>query len=153
MKHKTHEAAASLQLHPFDLMLYLAEMGAELDDVWPEIDKTLVDAIRGQNWKKFGSGAGGTAIQEPVTTEHEVSISAVQVIEKLWRKHHWATNTISIETLRAHHCQHVENLDEAIAELVRSGLLLARQHDGPYSLNSKRKSEIERIVNAALKSN
>jgi hypothetical protein len=154
MKIKTHEAARSLKLHPFELMLYLAEMEVGIEDVWPEIDQDIIDTIRAQDWTKFCKIDGGRSdrIQQIVPeSKFKVSPSASQVILKLWRKGHWGVNAISIETLRAHHCQHVPNLDEALDELSRKGYLHSPQgNNGRHSLNPSRKAEIDRIANSML---
>jgi hypothetical protein len=153
MKRRTHAGAAALGVHPLNLLIYLAHLGAPLEQVWPEIDEEWIDAVRGLDWRKFRQPsdegrvrgledhAGGKLVNVPTISE-----GAAQVVGKLWRKRYWGNNAVSWDTLRNHFCRHVRDLEEAVRELIVSGYLVPEGAKGPYSLNSARKGEIERIA-------
>jgi|ERR1035441_3210250 hypothetical protein len=155
MKKRTTDAARSLQLHPFNLMLHLVEINASFEDVWPEIDDDWVETVRGQDWSKFGNKAAqARGLSETTKNKHHtdlgVSKEAAKVIEKLYRQKKWGKEAVGMDTLRNHYCQQVHALKEVIEELVQKELVLSPQSDGPYSLNPKSKGDIERIVNLVI---
>jgi hypothetical protein len=142
-------------LHPFNLMLYLAELDVSFEEAWPEIEDTWVEAVRSQDWHRFGSKIAGhaEASQDAQHLDLGVTNAAAQVIEKLWRGKRWGRDSVRLETLRKHYCRHVDDLESAIDELVRKELLLSEGKHGPYSLNSKHKQEIDRIANVMVNPN
>lgn len=46
MRCPLHEAAARLGLHPANLMIRLAEIGAPFHEIWPEIDQHWLDRLQ-----------------------------------------------------------------------------------------------------------
>ena len=155
MKRRTHEAAAVLGVHPLNLVPYLLELGVSFEAAWPEIEEDWVEAVRGLDWKRFrhpeGEVEGPAGHSEaPPAGMPSVSESAAQVVEKLWRQRHWGHNTVSWDTLHNHLCQHVRGLEEAVRGLILRGYLVAERPRGPYSLNSAKKGEIERIARARV---
>ena len=54
MKRALSDAAKELDLHPANLMLEISGMGAEFEDIWPQIDETWTDTVKQQDWEKFG---------------------------------------------------------------------------------------------------
>lgn len=150
MKRPTREAARCLGLHPANLLLHLASMGAEFVDVWPEVEDAWIDEIRRQDWSRFGLLAGteeGPAPPPPPALG--VGEAAAKVLAKLVHKKTWGSNTVGLDTLRNHWCQSVAGLDAALDELLRIGYLRGEGPRGPYSLNQSLSREIERIAQAA----
>src|SRR5215831_17709652 len=102
MKRRTHEAAAELGLYPLNFMLYLARLGAPLDEVWPEISDEWIQAVRGLDWKKFRRPSDERRPENPQVdaTGRAVSVQtmsdgAAQLVEKLWRKRYWGEKAVS----------------------------------------------------------
>ncbi len=153
MKRPTTEAARSLGLHPANLLLYLAGMGAEFGDVWPEVDDVWIDELRRQNWDRFGrpaaSSSGATPPPPPPPASLGVSEAAAKVIAKLNHKRFWGSHTVNHEVLRNVFCQSIEGFDDALEELLQKGLLRNEGRRGPYSLNESHSKEIERIALAS----
>jgi hypothetical protein len=153
MKRRTTDAARSLKLHPFNLMLHLVEVDASFEEVWPEIDDDWVEAVRGQDWHKFGSkttqAENLSEIKNKQQADLGVSMDAAKVIEKLWRQKKWGKDSVSMETLR-HYCHQVHALKEVVEEIVQKELVLSPQSDGPFSLNPKHKGDIDRIANLVI---
>lgn len=155
MKKPINEVAKSLGLHPFNLMLYLADMDYPLEEIWPEIEETWIEGVRSKHWDRFGHLAGGAkAVSPPRSddrqTEPGLSASAVQVLIKLSRKRHWGHNTVSFDTLRNHYCQHVTGIEDALQELQENGFVIAAGKSGPFSLDPGQKGAIETMVQTFL---
>ncbi len=159
MKQPTHEAARSLGLHPANLTLYLVEMGFSFNDVWPEIEEHWVDAVRSGDWQRFGRrppvGANPETIPERDQERLELPINqnAALVIEKLWRNDKWGNACVSVESLQRHTRLQSHQLDLAIKDLIQKGLLISQGSSGPYSLNTRKRAEIERIAELMINRN
>ena len=156
MKRSANQAARSLGLHPANLMLYLAEMGASFEDVWPEVDDCWIEAVKATDWHKF-AGRKPALVPPPEgvpeahpPSELEVSSDAGLVLEKLWRHSKWGDVSIGREGIEKLTHTHAERLDGAIQELLKRDLLLSQGRFGPYSLNPSKGSEVERIAKAML---
>lgn len=153
MKQPTHEAARSLGLHPANLMLYLAKMGAPLNEVWPEIDDDWIEAVRSEDWRRFGrkNPASTNAAITPEQLELPIDENAGLIIEKLWRNDKWGNAYVSVESIRKHTGLHGHQLDLAIKELTQKGFLIDQGSSGPYSLNTGKRAEIELIANLMVR--
>ena len=156
-----HDAASRLGIHPTEFALEMANLTEALEDFWPEGDEGMVETIgvmRGQRlgkhpgWRRPADAAAGMARPE-ASVQHQLSVSegAGQVIEKLWRKKHWGSHFVSIATLSNHYCQQVENLSEAVEELMSKGFLIQDPKCNSYALNTQCKGEIEAIADHMIK--
>ena len=157
MEIKTSEAASRLGIHPLNLLLKLFPMVGSIDDCWPGLEEGYVDTIRtlGDGGQRPTSQPaaplpGPTPEQPPADPLAGLDRGCVRVLEKLWRKDRWGGRAVAWETLHNHYCQDVDNLEEAIEDLVKRGLLLNHSRHGPFSLDPGRKGDIERIVRSAL---
>ncbi len=144
MKQPTHQIARELGVHPANLIFRLAALGAPFDEVWPEVDASWIDAVRQSAWEQFG-------LSRPQTSRTNVapppiSSSAIQVLSKLWRQRCFGSHTASLDVIKNHWCKTTPNVEEAIRELGEVGYLQIEGSRGPYSLNSARSGEIERIA-------
>lgn len=152
MKQPTYEAAKSLGLHPANLMLYLIKMGFSFEDVWPEIEENWIEAVRSEDWQRFGRriplSTNPAAIPERNNERLELPIdqNAALIIEKLWRNDKWGNAYVSVESLHKHTHLQSHQLDLAIRELIKKGFLIDQGNSGPYSLNTGKRAEIERIA-------
>jgi len=147
MVQRTIEVSRALGLHPANLLLYLAELGANFDDVWPEVDDAWVGALRTKHWQRFGEKVKGAVSVPPSSTATRLGVSkdAALVVEKLWRNGRWGSATVSPESMQKHTHLTSDRIDRAIVELRKEGLLLCQGESGPYSLNPGKRAEIERI--------
>lgn len=150
MKQTTASAARSLssELHPANLMIFLAEMGCAFEDVWPSVDESWIDAIRGSHWKIFQQAKRTTDIEISAAEDFRhlgVSDDAGFIVDKLKRKSKWGDASVTLEALqKMTHLEHARLVD-AIDELCRSGLLIRNERTGVYSLDPGRQYEINRI--------
>jgi len=155
MEHPTPEAAASLGLHPANLLLFVAGMGAGFEDVWPSIDEEWIEATRQRDWARFGQ-RGGIAPEKPsnVATasadELPVNEAEARIIEKLWRADRWGNAYAPIETIQKHTHMPTTDIEAALSDLVKRGLVIRHSGSGPYSLNPSKKDEVTRIANAVI---
>lgn len=127
-------------------------MTGSLDDVWPTIDdalvETIVQLVQGPQPGQRPAGQDFKVERSTAVSSPRVSESAAKVLDKLERRNQWGGNQVNLDTLRNHFCQGVPRVDEAIEELLDQGLLLSGGHrKGPFSLDTRRKGEIDAIVN------
>jgi len=153
MKQPIHKVGIIVGLHPFNLMLHLAEIGAPFEEIWPDVGNSWVESLRAKDRQKFGALGTDvrTAQQVPELKSQEpldlgVSEIAARVIEKLWRNDKWGNAYVSPESIQKHTHLGSSDLSIAIKELVRIDILLSQGHSGPYSLNPARRGIIERIA-------
>jgi hypothetical protein len=151
MKRPTHEAAKSLGLHPANLVLYLSCLGAPFEDCWPEVDEGWLETLRGTYWHLFEEkqkmhGAEQSPDLHGTAAKKEVSVSAMKVLDKLQRKKHWGTHTISWDTLHNHYCSGLHDLEDAVNDLQKRELLLGSGIEDRLSLNPAKKREIDLLV-------
>lgn len=76
-----------------------------------------------------------------------IDISAKKILLKLYTKQFWGQKTVTQETLRNHFCKGVRNFDVTLDKLVQKGLVLRESSNGPISLNTKARPEIDKLVN------
>ena len=153
MKRTTAEAALSLSkdLHPANLLLLFSDVGYAFEDVWPVIEEDWIEAVRAKDWNRFAPSQLKEVIAVEIYAQSEeaphlgVSDDAGLVVEKLKRKCKWRDMTVSAEAMQK--MTHLEpgNLDMAIHELLRKGLL-QKEKSGTYSLDPGRQYEIDRIA-------
>lgn len=160
MKLSLHDAASRLGIHPAEFALEIATLTEALVDFWPEVDEGMVQTIEVMRdkrvgkrpaWRHDANAAAVTTSEVGTHYQPPVSESAGRVIEKLSRKRHWGNHFVSFATLSNHHCQHVENLDQAVEELVNKGLLIRDSRSNAYALNTQCKSEIDAIADYMIK--
>jgi len=53
MKVRMSEFPKRLKIHPVNLIPYFVSIGVSFDDVWPEIEESLIDTIRSLDREKF----------------------------------------------------------------------------------------------------
>lgn len=148
MKVESHKAGRQLGLHPANLALYLAEIGASFGDVWPAVDKDWVEALQRRDWRRFSVAAEEP--QPPETNRLPVSKSAALVVEKLWRNRKWDTAHVSREQMQKHSHLPPAELEAALHELIEKDLLISEGRGGPYSLNSSKRGEIDQIAKLTI---
>lgn len=68
------------------------------------------------------------------------------LLEKLIRHDNWGTKRVSIDTLKNHYCRDIYNIDLAVDELEKRGLIITSGNKGPIALNVKKKAEIETYI-------
>ncbi len=151
MKQSAHEAARSLGLHPANLLLHLSSFGMEFGDVWPDVDTAWIETLKQSDWEKFGydvplvtntNGSGPAEEQEDLG----VTDDAALIIEKLWRNERWGNAYVRLESIQRHTHLAPDRLKAAMVELVKLDLLEEHGSGGPYSLNTGRRAEIDRIA-------
>ena len=150
-KISTSEAGRHLRDHPANVVRHLSEMVGSLRDCWPDVDVGFVETLRTLRRARF-SDSPNQPVEEPTKPLQErskgsfvKSASTLRVLDKLERKDKWGGNAIGWDTLRNHYCRGLDDLDEAVDELVEEGLLLpGDSRSGPYSLNPAKKGEIEK---------
>lgn len=154
MKVESHKAGERLGLHPANMALYLAQMGASFVDVWPTVDEAWVVSLQSRDWQRFGQErrfnvAAESSVQAQ-TGRPPVSDSAALVIEKLWRSDKWGVAHVSREQMQKHTHLPPSQLDPALHELIERDLLISEGRAGPYSLNPGKRGEIDRIAQLAI---
>lgn len=145
MKQPTNEAARALGLHPANLLLHLAHMGADFHDVWPEIEDYWIENLRQQDWERFARQPGATHQPAPAQPASlGISEAAALIVEKLYRKGKWGVATVTVEAIQ--HMVHLSGreVDVALEELL-SVALLSRE-GRQFSLDSARRAEVTRIA-------
>jgi hypothetical protein len=156
MKKPLSQAAASLSIHPLNLLRYLAEIQAPFEEVWPEVDDAWIETVRGQDREHFGSIS---RVEQPNAVDRDdrperrnnrLSDEAARILEKMWRQRRWGDLGVSLDTVRKHYSQVGSDADSAVRELVDLGLIVGDGPRGPFSLNPSKKAEIERIAAALV---
>lgn len=127
-------------------------MGVSFEDVWPEVDAEWVEAVRSMDWNRFsspevnvtrGAATNGTNAQAtPQVTE-----DAALIVEKMWRTRKWGAAYVGLEQMQKHTHLDRRRLFSAVEELVAKGILSPHGQNGPYSLDSSRRGDIEAIAN------
>jgi hypothetical protein len=152
MTTRTSEAARRLGIHPSHIFQHVAELGAELTfaDVWPLIDEDWVETVSAFGHRVVpptaapSAAAAAGAVRTPT---HGLSDEAVRVLDKLSRHKKWGNVFVAFDALQNLTRLPKRDLEEAVAELRRRGLL---DHDGSgrgtISLNSGKRNEIETIA-------
>jgi hypothetical protein len=144
------EAARRLDIHPCNLLLYLASVGGSFEEIFPEIEEDWLDAIRSQDPSRFGTGehlqppARLAGPAEDVQRIH-LGVDALIVVDKLKRKDFWGTHRLEVTALR-HLCRQVSDLNSALKELSTVGILLGKLPRGPFSLDSSKKAIIDQLL-------
>jgi len=153
MKRATAEVALSLSrnLHPANLLLLFSEVGYAFEEVWPAIEEEWIEAVRAKDWNRFAPSQQREFKTVVINAQSEggpclpVSEGAGLVVEKLKRKRKWGDMTVSAEAMqKMTHLDHVD-LEMAVKELLRIGLLQKDRSD-TYSLDPGRQYEIDRIA-------
>lgn len=144
---KIHEAAAEAHLHPCELVLELARIGAgSFDgDIFPETNDGYVATLM-QMKARPRSGPDLEAPASPA--DPPLSAEAQQILRALRHKKHWGTNVAAKEQIIRHYCKGLPDYDRPLKELCQAGLLLCRGSpgQGPYALNPRAKARIERVL-------
>jgi hypothetical protein len=150
-----HEAARELGVHPLNFLLRLYPLVGSLDECWPDVDQGYLDTARAI-WpsRRVSTPPIQPKPEERVARDQRqiplgLSRGAARVIEKLWRKDRWGDLGVAYASLR-HMCQDVQDLDDAIEEVLEANLLPTETKKGPFSLNPSRKGDIEAVANAII---
>jgi len=144
------EAARRLDIHPCNLLLYLASVGVSFEEIFPEIEEDWLDTIRSQDPSRFGTGEHLQPPARPAGPAEEVQrirlgADALTVVDKLKRKGFWGTHRVEATALR-HLCRQVSDLSPALRELSTVGILLGKLPRGPFSLDSSKKAIVEQLL-------
>jgi hypothetical protein len=154
-----HEAARQLGVHPLNLLLRVQKYVGSLEDCWPNVADGYLETLKAMRNDRRGEHIASTPVQvtksspAPSTTRRVVALSAgaSRVIEKLWRKDRWGDMSVSLPSIQKM-CQDVSDVEDAVEELVRLGLVNAGESKrGPFSLVSARKADIEAIAREIIK--
>jgi len=153
---KTSDAAKSLNIHPLNLLLRLQSLGGvgSPEECWPVVDEGFIETVKHLDQKtsfpkeavESQSLGGRQKESERPPPSPQVSASAAEVIENLWRKNYWGNKKVRWETMHNHFCRNIKNLKEAVDELVEKGYLTPVPDGDAYSLDPGRKAEIEAIA-------
>lgn len=157
MKTNTTAAAQSLEMHPAQLLLHVAQLDTSLtiEDIWPEVDDAWIETIRAQDWDKFKHDPARentqSALQQQSQPQLALSQDAIRVLDKLRRQGKWSTVAVSLEALAKLTHLSAQTLRAAVAELRSEGLL---DHDGSghgtVSLSSAKNKEIGLFLQAGV---
>ena len=151
MRRSLHDVAREFEVHPLNLFLALAELGAGWADVWPEVDEAWIRTLRDLDGRRIQRPRKEAAAgdQRSGTSEPEapsVSAEAALIIEKMWRNDRWGSAVVSLESMHRHTHIGGAELKAAVEELVAAGLLVGQHANGPYALDSSRRAEIDAIA-------
>jgi len=80
------------------------------------------------------------------TKRKTIDSDARQILLRLHRHDNWGNSKVSFDTLRNHFCRDVMSFDAALETLEALGLIISYSKKGPYSLNVKKKNEIEQFL-------
>ena len=152
----TKVTAKALGIHPGEFVTILATLGIEFDDAWPEVDEGLIQTISTMLKKRPAptpipkaaatlASAVKTAIETGQTQEPALTDGALYVLEKLYTrgkidKHGMKRQSIKHQWGRSSH-----TFDNDFDLLLDRGLIIAVERDC-YSVDSHRKTEIERLI-------
>jgi len=75
----------------------------------------------------------------------EIDNEARTVLQTLCSKGYWNTKKVSLDTLKKHYCNEVNNVNKAINVLENMGFVIKTMKDS-YSLNMKKRKEIEKYL-------
>lgn len=150
----TTEAARRLGLHPAGLFQALLRLDRTLgfEDVWPNLDEGWVQTLQcaegGTPTAGLAHIAKASSTQRPRSAPAQaLSEAALHVLDKLARRDKWGVAAVSKEALTNLTRLPGRTLEDAIAELRRSGLL---DHDGTglgtISLASSQRKRIESLT-------
>lgn len=159
MKYPTHKAAELLKMHPVNLVHYLASIGFSFDEVWPEIDKTLVEtikehfskqpvikkAVQKPSVKKAEPKAVDTSDKKDLT-KMGLSKNAGLILEKLYYNGKWGPVGESFDSLQRITNLSMQDLEESIDELKTKLLFVKYGEDNTYCLNPGKNSEIQHVL-------
>ncbi len=148
-KIRTTDAARRLGIHPAHLLQHIAALDASVQfgEVWPEVDDAWLETIAATGGHRTAPPTPAEAVAPRKQGVAGISQDAIRVLDKLTRQGKWGKMSVSFEALR--NLTHIakRDLERALAELTREGLL---DHDGSgrgtISLASGRRKEIERVV-------
>lgn len=147
------EASARLKMHPSNFLILASKLVGTIEDCWPEIEEGLVETIISLKRPRYvgNNEKENVHVDQPKTTiEKKLPISeeASIVLEKLFRKKFFGTNSVSLRTIKINLCRNVQNVENAIEELVKSGYLEHQPRRDVYSLMPAKTHEIEEIAQA-----
>jgi hypothetical protein len=148
IKIKLTDAAAQLDLQVAELVLGIAELVGDFDQIYPHIEDDYVQSFKQMHASRFFGKPveRGRAIDTtPVKPKRPLSTSAVKVLAVMHRRKFWNTNVVQEATLRVHQCRDVEDFDGAVRELVGSGLM-QRGRNNTLSLKPEAKAQIEGLL-------
>ena len=128
-------------------------MVASFDDLCPEVDEGFLETWRQMHPEHFDKSARPSSR----TGEERIKLGSARplpnlsrdserVVRALSQRKHWGTNTVSEPTLKNHYCRDIKDLETAIKELVRTGIVIAATPRGPFSLNTKARAQIDLIL-------
>jgi hypothetical protein len=68
------------------------------------------------------------------------------VLQCLYRRGNWNAKRVSYDTLKNHYCREVKNIDDSINILENLGFIVKIPQGKSYSLNVKKRKEIEKYI-------
>lgn len=79
------------------------------------------------------------------SNQMDIDVGARQILRTMERHQNWGRKVVSVDTLRNHYCQGVLTFESSLETLVEKNLVV-RSGSKAYSLNSKRKREIQKYL-------
>lgn len=150
MRYPTYKAAKLLNIHPANLIHYLASKGFSFDDVWPDVDKSLIDTIKGHSLEKSGNKKTVPKATDESNREYfekmGISENAGLIVEKLYSNGKWNPASESFDSLQMITNLSLQELEESINELETKYFIIKHEEHNAYSLAPAKTSEIEHII-------
>ena len=149
MKRPISEVSNMFMVHPANLLVYLVELLVPIEECWPDIDDSWLQALKGKDWGKFGSklvSIEKSSVAIGRLTVDTLSSTTLRILDKLHRKRYWGCATVPLQAIRNHYCQGTSDFEEALEGLKYLDYLKIDNRGKDVSLNPHKKGEIEEIV-------
>jgi hypothetical protein len=151
MKQQFHELAKSLDLHPFNLLIHFAEVNANFEEIWPDVDEKWADYIKAKCGKGFAKDSNSLTVNKDNEIDiddqldYHINEDEKIILQWLSSKGKWAGAYTHADALKKFTHLSPKDLGHALRSLQTKGLLI--EHGiGKFSLNSKKKNDIEAII-------
>jgi ppGpp synthetase/RelA/SpoT-type nucleotidyltranferase len=132
----------------------------ELEKKWDEengyevvmIGSSDVSMIRKTHSHYFGIDNYDTILQSidesllSFNKRGEFDQDARIVLQCLYKRGNWNNKRVSYDTLKNHYCREVKDIDSAINLLETLGFITKTSYGNNYSLNTKKRTEMEKII-------
>ena len=144
MKISICDAAQSLRLHPLEFVLDVARLTQSFDEIYPEVDEGYVATLKQMQGMRHSFDT--EQLLPKAASLPGLSEDAKCLVSAMKRKGHWGKNTVGKDTLKNHYCRNLRDFDSAIKELLKANMVAYTSLAGPFSLNTKTKTQIEKIT-------
>jgi ppGpp synthetase/RelA/SpoT-type nucleotidyltranferase len=133
---------------------------AEYEANWPAeqgyevvmIGSSDVSTIRQTHSHYFGIESYDSILQDYDATvlgfakRRSLDSDARRILQKLYSQNIWGKKRVSRDTLKNHYCHGLDSIELPISELERLGLIVVTNKGSAYSLNVKKKTEIQSFL-------